>query len=91
MATIEEIEEKLNVGINLANDIQKFVQEQDRIARQEERERCIKAAQDYICGACPVHIDCTINGDDGEYQNHRGAVKCECREIIRKAMEGGEV
>lgn len=48
MTTIEEIEEKLNVGINLANDIQKFVTEQENIVRAEERERCIRLAQECV-------------------------------------------
>ena len=59
--------------------------EQDRISRAEERERCIKSAQDFICAGCI-----------GENKIDR----CQTREVctkrgrmfrIRKAMEWGEV
>lgn len=51
--------------------------EQDRIARQEERQRCIEAAQDVYCD-----ITC----------NRRCDIKNRCQIMyeIRKAIEGGE-
>lgn len=53
--------------------------EQDRIARQEERERCIKAAQDIYCDSiCIVHDICKDHG------------QCSNKNKFRKAMEGGE-
>lgn len=66
---------------NSEDDIHKalveIATEQDRIARQEERERCIKAAQDVYCD-----ITC----------NHRCdfTQRCQIMWEIRKAMEGGE-
>lgn len=51
--------------------------EQDRIARQEERERCIEAAQYWYCIRC-----CDTSGEECHY--------CHIKEHIRKAMEGGE-
>lgn len=52
--------------------------EQDRIARAEERERCVKAAQDVYCD-----ITC----------NHRCdfTQRCQIMWEIRKAIEGGNV
>lgn len=56
-------------------------QEQDRISRQEERERCIKVAQEWYCqhdckgGYCPQYSMC---------------LNCNVLDSIRKAMEGGE-
>ena len=53
--------------------------EQDRIARQEERERCIKAAQEAHCKLC---------GKDADYKCY--CLNCLQRTEIRKALEGGE-
>lgn len=87
MATIEERAKKC------ANDwrtdeyfasvechIEKALMEQDRIARDEERERCIKAAQDWLCKSCCETC----------YSKHNIAA-CYKGKAIRKAMEGGEV
>ena len=53
--------------------------EQDRIARQEERERCIKAALKTTCECCMSHsFGCRANEN------------CQKLVGIRKAMEGGE-
>lgn len=52
---------------------------QDRIARQEERERCIKAAQDYYCNR-------TCAGYDIEHCLCR---ICDCRKNLRKAIKKG--
>ena len=42
-----------------------------------ERERCIKAAQDWYCIRC-----CDTSGEECHY--------CHIKEHIRKAMEGGD-
>lgn len=61
--------------------------EQDRIARQEERERCIKAAQDAHCRCCKWYEVCTSNGFDIK----KTCIRCDQREQIRQAIEeGGE-
>lgn len=53
--------------------------EQDRISRQDERERCIKAAQIATCNCCMSHhIGCT------EQDN------CQKLDKIRKAIEEGD-
>lgn len=59
--------------------------DQDSIARKEERERCINAAQNFICAGCI-----------GEGKIDRCQIREECTKRgrmmrIRKAMEGGEV
>ena len=49
--------------------------EQDSIARQEERERCINAAIKAHCSFCPNYLfDCSL---------------CNEKEIIRKTIEEG--
>lgn len=73
---------QVSVKINKLRYIQ-IATEQDRIARAEERERCIKAAQDAHCNMCAIYEVChNLSGGnlDGE---------CKAKEIIRKAMEGG--
>lgn len=58
-------------------DLVQLATEQDSIARQEERERCIKAAQDAHCSFCPSYLfDCSL---------------CKEKETIRKAMENNFV
>lgn len=61
------------------------------IARQEERERCIKAAQEVHCLLCPIHNRCELieNGTIGVDTWNR--CRCFDRVNIRKAMEGGEL
>lgn len=55
--------------------------EQDLIARQEERERCIKAAQDAVCKVCAACYNITNCKKNG----------CGYFNNIRKAIEeGGE-
>lgn len=58
--------------------------EQDRIARQEERERCVKAAIEYTCRIChpqcmPQFMNCDFNKE-----------KCGRIARLREAMEGGK-
>lgn len=56
---------------------------QDRIARQEERERCINAAKKaccYVCKHIEMNSGCFIDPTTKE---------CSKIEHIRKAMEGG--
>lgn len=60
-----------------------IVTEQDRIARAEERERCIKAAQEIVCKMC--YEDSAIGC---KYAND--VAKCTTLIRLRKAMEGGE-
>lgn len=50
--------------------------EQDRIAREEERERCIKAAQKWYCGGCRT-------------MQPNGCYYCKDMQKIRKAIEKG--
>lgn len=59
--------------------------QQDRIARREERERCIKAAQDAHCRCCKWYDVCTSNGFDIK----KTCIRCDQREQIRKAIEEG--
>lgn len=47
--------------------------------RKEEQERCIKAAQKYMCEVLCIGFD----------ENDYLCKKCEKRECVRKAMEGG--
>lgn len=56
--------------------------QQDRIARQEERERCINAAQELVCKQCFENsaVGCRHAND---------VAKCELLIELRKAMEGG--
>lgn len=92
MATIEERAKICaeNVACDITNTyvvelvIEHELTEQDRIARAEERERCIKAAQDAHCGMCPIYEVCH-NLDGGNLGG-----ECNAKENIRKAMEGGE-
>lgn len=53
---------------------QESLAEQDRIARAEERERCVKAMQDWCCGMCT------------ERKSH--CEVCTYKDEIRKAMVG---
>lgn len=53
--------------------------EQDQIARQEERERCIQMAQLRECKRCKDNDKCWLCDD------------CTIMQDVRKAMEGGEV
>lgn len=57
--------------------------EQDRIARAEERERCINAAQELVCKKCFDNsaIGCRHAND---------VAKCELLIELREALEGGE-
>lgn len=57
--------------------------EQDRIARAEERERCINAAQELVCKKCFENsaIGCRHAND---------VAKCELLIELREAMEGDE-
>lgn len=60
----------------------KIATEQDRIARTEERERCIKSAQEWRCkNECPWFIQ------DGKCPM---GYPCGTMANIRKALEGGE-
>lgn len=59
--------------------------EQDRISRADERERCIKIAQDKMCSICrEAHNNCGY-GVICTY------VKCDKRDNLREAMEGSYV
>ena len=61
-------------------------QDQDRISRQEERERCIKAAGAIVCKvhSCGTRVNCTPETCDR-------ASNCGWLLELRKAMkEGGE-
>lgn len=63
----------------------KIATEQDRIARTEERERCIKAAQEAHC-----KLYCKLCDNDADYKCY--CLNCLQRTEIRKAIEeGGEV
>lgn len=62
--------------------------EQDRIARQEERERCIQAAQDWCCSDCGAQPKCKIDSDELGHPAFGG--KCMDRVKIRKAIEEGD-
>lgn len=57
--------------------------EQDKIARQEERERCIRLAQKHICDtfckALAFVLESNVNCDG-----------CRVKDRIRKAMEAEE-
>lgn len=56
---------------------------QDNIARQEERERCIKAAKNAFCfGMCSKPCARHMNGS--------GVENCSAWKEFIKAMEGGE-
>lgn len=60
--------------------IEAALTEQDRIARAEERERCIRIACDYYCDDC-----------DGCIYKKENKEKCRRLELLRKAIEeGGE-
>lgn len=86
MATIEEKLYEAIDGVimsgktaysDLVDEILPLISEQDRIARAEERERCIKAAISCICEECAI-----------EYrENSVLCGLCETRVNIRKAME----
>lgn len=69
-----------NEYISIADALRSIATEQDRIARQEERERCIEAAQGWLCKLCYDACYCDQNANEC----------CQC-EAIRKAMKGGEV
>lgn len=57
-----------SAGGEVIDTLRELATEQDRIARQEERERCIKAAQEWRCnnecpwfmkhGSCPLVCPC---------------------------------
>lgn len=68
---IDESEKKMYIDI---------LTEQDLISRQEERERCIRIAQEWNCKvACNNGINCSDKYKD----------RCVILEGIRKSMEGG--
>ena len=56
--------------------------EQDKIARQEERERCIRIATFEHCRLCHYYSEI----DNVCVSTH----PCDDSKLIRKAMEGGE-
>lgn len=56
--------------------------EQDTISRAEERERCIKVAQDVHCKMCELKDYCKIHGGEEDFE-------CDSRDRIRKAIEEG--
>lgn len=74
-STVDAVKFARKVFIEIATD-------QDRIARQEERERCVKAAQDATCRMC-------------KHYNHQCEVctnfvtPCIRVQNIRKAIEEG--
>lgn len=55
---------EINVGEykSRIKDVTELLTDQDRIARAEERERCIKAAQDAICAPCTFVDECRKKG-----------------------------
>lgn len=57
--------------------------EQDKIARAEERERCIKVAQEIYCRDC----GCCYNE---RMRLEKKQNNCSLLDEVRKAMEGGE-
>lgn len=61
--------------------------EQDSIARQEERERCIQIAQKLLCEKCLGNNECSICGDYGA-PSATGWM-CTKRLLIREAIEKG--
>lgn len=66
---------------DLENAYKSGATEQDRIARQEERERCISAAQHWLCRSCCETC----------YSKHNISA-CYKGKAIRKAIEkGGDV
>lgn len=80
-------EHQSKMGYNESINIEHFATdcaiEQDRIARQEEREKCIRIAQNALCCRCigKNKVDkCTIS----EGCKKRGQLW-----YIRQAMEGG--
>lgn len=88
MATIEERAKQMCYFMNgdlrlrdanIEKALIEIATDQDRLARQEERERCIKAAQDYYCNR-------TCAGYDIEHCLCR---ICDCRKNLRKAIEEG--
>lgn len=73
---------------DLIDACEKIATEQDRIARKEERERCIKAAQDWCCSSdCVAKLTCKIDSDEVGHPAYGG--KCMDRVKIRKAIEEG--
>ena len=68
--------EFINTAKQIAND---SATDQDRIARQEERERCIKAAQNWYCDIMRL----------GYYPTHKLCNGCDRCEKLRKAIEKG--
>lgn len=89
MATIKErAEEHYPIGIGVftregAELLQKAyikgATEQDRIARAEERDRCIQMAQLRECKRCKDNDKCWLCDD------------CTIMQDVREAMEGDEV
>lgn len=88
---METIEERVNKmcyfmngnlrlrDVNIKEALIEIATEQDRISRADERERCIKIAQDWNCKiACANGLDCK-----SDYKE-----RCVVLEGIRKAMEG---
>lgn len=82
MATIEERAKKCSNEWRHYKDfykieyiIEKALVEQDRIARQEEREIDIEKAQKVHCDICGCRIPCKV---------------CPDKDLIRKTMERGE-
>lgn len=59
-------------------EVEKVIAEQDSIARQEERERCIKAAQEWLCKSCCETC----------YSKHN-ITACYKGKAIHKAIEEG--
>lgn len=62
----------------LQADVIRLVEDKERIARQEERERCILMAQKYACRNCLNEGICD------------GTRMCTIKSNIRKAIEEGE-
>ena len=61
--------------------------EQDRISRQEERDRCIKAMQDYYCKIkCSFYKDCKCEIAEDLVMS---TTTCLFHSRIRKAIEEG--
>lgn len=79
MATIEErfaqtcLTFETSPQYTLTIDAVKFATEQDRIAREDERERCISIVEQFFCTRCAV-------------TNKAVCKICESKTLIRKAM-----
>lgn len=57
----------------------------------EERDRCIKVAQEWNCSACGFSKYCEIDNDDVGHCIYKKNDKCMERVNIRRTIEGGDV